>query len=93
MADSSDQRDEQRIPVDKAVEYRVPATETEGVGRMVDLSEGGVQFRAEASIEPGSQVSLKIPPGGEGRPMLRVAGHVVRCQPEDDAFRIACSFD
>ena len=91
----SEQREFERVPVDYPVEFRVPGSDLEGTGRILDLSTTGVQFHAETEIEPGTEVSIRIPPLKAGTPPLLSAAAVVRCQPEPGVpgFTIACAFD
>ena len=80
--------------MDYPVEFRVPGSDLQGLGRIKDLSTTGVQFHAEPKLEPGTEVSIRIPPLKEGTPPLMTVAAVVRCQPQgDETFAIACAFD
>ena len=90
------QREFERVSVDRPVEFRVPGSEIEGVGRLMDLSDTGALFLSEAPLEPGTDVALRVATVATPKAApLRISATVVRCFAAEasNKFNIACSFD
>jgi len=95
MGDGVEQRESDRVAVGYDVEYAIPGAGTDGIGRSLDLSETGLRFLCESALEPGSHVTVRVPPRRPGVPGLIRFASVVRCMRLDDGsgFAVGCAYD
>ena len=88
-----DRRAYQRYTTDLPLEYTAVKNGTwigAGTGTAIDMSSGGVAFRANEVLQPGVfvELSMEWPVAGNGRPMeLVISGRVVRSDAQSTAIR------
>jgi hypothetical protein len=62
----SDRRRQRRIVADFEVRYRRPATGRADVGRVRDISQGGIRFVAGERMTPGEMLTIMLDAGAAG---------------------------
>ncbi len=95
MEAAVEQRGAPRVEAQYKVEFSVAGRCSYGVGRAVDLSETGLRFIAETSVEPGSYLTVRVPPRAAGLPALTRLAAVVRCLrlADGSGYAIGCAYD
>jgi hypothetical protein len=90
---AAERRSQGRFPFEGELEYEeTQARRTaRGVGRIVNISRGGLLFRAEGAIAPGAELAISAPwptgPAGAALELV-IAGRAVRTGSEGTAVRI-----
>jgi len=90
-----EQREARRFHTDFPLEYRLAGRGADGVGWCVDSSESGMRFLTMARLEPGTLLTVRVPPRRQGLPVLTRLASVVRCLRLDDrrGYTIGCAYD
>ncbi len=90
----SDRRVDRRYDIALELRYKVLArthSGLQGTGRTSNMSSGGISFETEQLLPAGSQVELSISWPAVSRNaspiLLRVMGHIVRCDQKGVAIR------
>jgi hypothetical protein len=90
---SDDSADERRANPRFVCELRTYVLDVKGSmvsGTSADLSRSGASVRLSAPLEPGERVQLylRLVLGWTAADFLMLPAQVVRCVPEDDAYRV-----
>lgn len=90
MVDSDDERDFPRMVIDCPVAYRRREETRMREGRGRDLSATGVSFVCDEPFAPGDWLVLHLAPQREITPPLDALAEVVRVEPVEGGYCIAC---
>ena len=72
-----------RVPAGLLVQVEDPSSKVNALGRLTNLSEGGVLLTAKKSLDPQTELDVRfnLPPVPPGQP-VEAKGVVVHCQPD-----------
>jgi hypothetical protein len=90
---AADRRSQGRFPFEGELEYEgtLDGRTERGSGRIVNISRGGLLFRAEKAIAPGAELAIRAPwptgPAGASLELV-IAGRAMRTGAEGTAVRI-----
>jgi hypothetical protein len=93
MIDYSEKRDFIRMPVNRPVQVREPASGREETAELLDLSASGVRLRFGRALEAGARLELRIQPDRPITPPLEATLSVLRCDVIDDGYDIAATIE
>ena len=91
----SDKRETQRKGADYRFEFCVAGRDQRGTGQALDQSETGMSFLTDRPLEPGTNVTVRVPIHAESTAILLCLANVVRCltQPDGNGYAVGCAYD
>ena len=79
-----------RHPADIPIEYSLRDASASRHPYLTDVGYGGICFRADTRIEPGTRIHIRIPVGD---PAFEAEGVVVWCRRRQERFQVGMQFD
>ena len=90
-----DKREAQRRQADYRFEFNLAGRNRSGTGHATDQSETGMSFRTDQSLEPGTNLTVRVPLRAESEGVLLCLVNVVRCltRPDGNGYAVSCAYD
>ena len=79
-----------RHPTDMPIEYDIGDVAVNKKEYLNDISHGGLSFRSNIYIEPGSVINIRIP---IHKPVFNAKGIVVWCRKNDGYYEVGVEFE
>lgn len=76
--DYDEKRDFFRMAADCPLTFSVHGNEASDVGQCINLSAGGIRFRSEVKLEPGTLIDIHLTPEKSVVPPLKATVEVAR---------------